>query len=394
MLNIIVLVVKCALAEYRVLEAAARGEELALQPPTEAQLEALLGKLQDSTCVLIGGNLLPLCAAADSHKPRAFLREFFAGSDVAVRARLEDLKVVVGANFFTEVADCGVDSPAELTKKLVADVFASGDAARLRALAGLFADYVQEFDLALLLCGRALALQVAAVGPDHAYVGATYNRMANVLRSQGEYGRALELYEKALAIQARALGPDHDDVASTYHDMAMVLNTQGELGQALGLYEKCLAIKAAALGPEHTDVASTYNNMASVLKAQGELGEALGLQEKALTIFIKALGPDHALVADTYSNMATVLYQQGELGKALGLYEKALSIQVRALGPDHIDVGKISLNMGSLAATSGDPARAWKLYTDAHRVFTLVLGPAHQFTQHAAQGLAWCREYR
>ena len=167
---------------------------------------------------------------------------------MAVRARLADLFGIVDDHFFTEVADCAVDSPAELTRKLVADVFASGDAERLFVLADLFAVHVQEFDLALLLLGRALALEVATKGPEHTNVAGSYNNMAVVLEKQGEFEQAMGMYEKALAIKIKARGPEHSSVAITYNNMAAVLMQQGELGQALGLYEKCLAIEIRVLG--------------------------------------------------------------------------------------------------------------------------------------------------
>jgi len=275
-----------------------------------------------------------------------YLREFFQGSDMAVRARLADLDSVVGDRFFDEVADHGADSPAELTKKLVADVFASGDVRRLWVLAGLFADYVQEPDLALLLYGQQLALTVAAEGPGDAAVGVCYNSMANVLKDQGELGRATELYEKALAILIAVKGPDHGSVAGSYNNIANVLADQGEHGRAMGLYEKALAIKVKALGPDHSGVAMAYNNMGEVLKAQGELP------------------------------------------RALVLYEKAQAIYTKALGPDHSSVGITQFNMAELAEKGGDTARARELYTEAHRIWTAAYGPEHGETLDAAQQLA------
>ena len=56
--------------------------------------------------------------------------------------------------------------------------------------------------------------------------------MANELANQGNLDQAVEMFGKALAIKIRALGPEHVSVGNIYGNMAAVLQMQG-IGSAL-----------------------------------------------------------------------------------------------------------------------------------------------------------------
>ena len=100
------------------------------------------------------------------------------------------------------------------------------------------------------------------------------------------------LFARLLAMDEAALGPEHTEVASTLGNMGNVLQKQGKLAEAMALYERALAINEAAYGREHTSVAMTLTNMGNVLRTQGKLAEAMALYERALPAF-EALAPDH-----------------------------------------------------------------------------------------------------
>ena len=77
-------------------------------------------------------------------------------------------------------------------------------------------------------------------GQDHADVATTYNNLASVFKSQGEYNQAKELHEKALIISKRIFGENHAYVATSYNNLASVYNSLGEYNQAKELQEKHL----------------------------------------------------------------------------------------------------------------------------------------------------------
>ena len=69
-------------------------------------------------------------------------------------------------------------------------------------------------------------------GEDHADLASSYNNLAEVYYSLGEYSQAKELHEKALTIRKKIFGEDHADLASSYNNLASVYNCLGKYNQA------------------------------------------------------------------------------------------------------------------------------------------------------------------
>ena len=65
-------------------------------------------------------------------------------------------------------------------------------------------------------------------------------------------------------IQKKIFDEDHADVASSYNNLATVYHSLGEYNQAKGLHEKALMIRKKIFDEYHADVASSYNNLATV----------------------------------------------------------------------------------------------------------------------------------
>ena len=154
---------------------------------------------------------------------------------------------------------------------------------------------------------QALAITIKTLGPDTPSVGDTFNNIANVLASQGQFEAAMTRFEQALAIRIKALGPDHPDVGSTYLNMGVVLESQGQLEAAMARYEQALAIMIKALGPDHPSVGDTYYIIGNVLGKQGQnLPRALELFTRSRDIYLAAHGAEHAEVADANGQIARV----------------------------------------------------------------------------------------
>ena len=59
-----------------------------------------------------------------------------------------------------------------------------------------------------------------------------------MLKDQGDLEGAKALYERALAIDEAALGPDHPNVAIRLNNLGGVLKAQGDLEGAKALFER------------------------------------------------------------------------------------------------------------------------------------------------------------
>ena len=52
------------------------------------------------------------------------------------------------------------------------------------------------------------------------------------MEARAEYAQAKKMYERALAIDEAALGPDHPNVATRLNNLGLVLKEQGDLAGA------------------------------------------------------------------------------------------------------------------------------------------------------------------
>jgi len=113
----------------------------------------------------------------------------------------------------------------------------------------------------------------------------------------------LEYYEKALDIWERVLSPDHLNTAQSYNNIASVYCSQGNYAKALEYYGKVLDIRERVLGPDHLDTASSYNNIAGVYYSNGDYPNVLEYLRKTFDILERKLGSDHPNTKTVRENM-------------------------------------------------------------------------------------------
>jgi len=245
-----------------------------------------------------------------------------------------------------------------------------------------------EYGKALEWFQKALQICEKVLGREHPDTATTYNNIALVYNSQGEYGKALEWYRKALLISEKVLGMEHPDTATTYNNIAVVYYNQGEYGKALEWFQKAFHIREKVLGMEHPDTAASYNNIAGVYKNHGEYGKALEWYQKDLLISEKVLGIEHPDTAATYNNIAGVYYNQGEYGKALEWYQKVLLISEEVLGMEHPDTATTYNNIALVYNSQGEYGKALEWYRKALLIREKVLGIEHPDTATTYNNIA------
>ena len=95
------------------------------------------------------------------------------------------------------------------------------------------------------------------------------------------------LQKRLLAIREKALGPAHADVGDSLDKLASFYRDQGRFAEAEPLYIRSQAIWANALGEEHPKVASSLENYAALLQATNRADEAEKLEARAAAIRAK-----------------------------------------------------------------------------------------------------------
>jgi tetratricopeptide (TPR) repeat protein len=110
------------------------------------------------------------------------------------------------------------------------------------------------------------------------------DRAATYLQVHARLAQARSLAERALAIDEAALGPDHPTVATRLNNLALILKGLGDPAQARPLAERARAVIEAALGPDHPTVAILLSNLAAILRDLGEPAQARRTTERAASI--------------------------------------------------------------------------------------------------------------
>ncbi|GHV34479.1 hypothetical protein FACS18949_10610 [Clostridia bacterium] len=225
-----------------------------------------------------------------------------------------------------------------------------------------------DYDKALELFYKALAISEKVLGAEHPSTATIYNNIACVYHDQGDYDKALEWYYEALAINEKVLGAEHPHTGATYSNIARVYHDQGDYDKALEWSYKDLKISERVLGTEHPDTAATYNNIAGVYHDQGYYDKALERYKKALAIREKVLGTEHPDTAITYNNIALAYSNQGDYDKALEWYKKALAINEKVLGTEHPHTSMTYHNIACVFQDQGEYAKARDLFCRAYIV--------------------------
>eukprot|EP00555_Chaetoceros_dichaeta_P015442 CAMPEP_0198275746 /NCGR_PEP_ID=MMETSP1447-20131203/64940_1 /TAXON_ID=420782 /ORGANISM="Chaetoceros dichaeta, Strain CCMP1751" /LENGTH=509 /DNA_ID=CAMNT_0043970641 /DNA_START=48 /DNA_END=1577 /DNA_ORIENTATION=- len=204
--------------------------------------------------------------------------------------------------------------------------------------------------------------------------------VGRVMKETNDYDKAIELYEKALAVREEVLGKEHTSTAATYNNIAMVMKKQGDLDEALKMHHKCLAVKEKVLGEEHTSTANTYNNIAMVMKQQGDIDGALKMYHKCLVVREKVLGEEHTSTATTYGTIASAMKEKGDIDGALKMYHKCLAVEEKVLGEEHTSTSITYWNVGRILQDKGDIDAALEMFHKTLTAEEKVYGKGHKET--------------
>src|SRR5919201_795225 len=120
------------------------------------------------------------------------------------------------------------------------------------------------------LCAKLTPHLLTRRGADDPSVFHLLGLTGEYFHGRAAYSQAAPLLRDALANCEKTLGPEHRDTAGSLNKLANVLRAQGDLAEARPLFERALVIYAKALGPEHPLTATSLNNLAGLLQGQGD----------------------------------------------------------------------------------------------------------------------------
>ena len=133
------------------------------------------------------------------------------------------------------------------------------------------------------------------------------------------------MHEKALKIRKRDLGEEHPETATSYNNLALLYESMGEYTKIKLFYEKALKIREKSLGKKHPETAMSYNNLAVCYQQREEYSKAESLYLDALVIQEKILGESHPDTAISYGNLGAFYIEQKMCNKARKYLKKAIA---------------------------------------------------------------------
>jgi eukaryotic-like serine/threonine-protein kinase len=151
----------------------------------------------------------------------------------------------------------------------------------------------QDYASGIPLLRRSIALQEEHFGPDHPFLIAEINNLANALKSSGQFEQARAPFEQALAMARDNHGPDHWmslQIQGTHADLLRIL---GETEAAVTSLREALTLADASLPAEHPQHGVIRRALGQAELALGEQQTGIALLEESVWLLSDRLGPEH-----------------------------------------------------------------------------------------------------
>lgn len=180
--------------------------------------------------------------------------------------------------------------------------------------------------------------------------GQTHNLIGEVHRLKGDYNQALDLYHKALAIFGPISTQNHASISIVHNNICRVYQAQNNYPEALVFAEKSLAIRKQYFPENHREVSIPYYLIGMTYLHLGHYDLALENFEQSLGIRQKSLPPFHLEIGSIYQNMSLIYEKNNQYEQALIYSQKALNIYQYELTSQHPDVVRCTEDIPRLQA--------------------------------------------
>lgn len=217
-------------------------------------------------------------------------------------------------------------------------------------------------DYAVALAGyeEAVALRIAAYGPEHPQVEPSQYGRARMLAMLGRYREAADVMLELVVWVERMAGPRSATLTYLFSLLGSVHIDLGEYGRAEDFYQRWLALERELAGAESLGVAQALNGLASVREERGDIDGAESLFRESVALRRRLNPPGHASIASPLQNLARLGLQAGRLDAATTDCVEALAIRAATQGEKHPTTVSARLICASIDARAGriEPAAA------------------------------------
>lgn len=241
-----------------------------------------------------------------------------------------------------------------------------------------------QFDQAIEVAARAVAIDERAFGADSLQVAAALDHVGAALAGAARYDAALASLERALGLKERQLLPGDVAIARTLEEIGGVLHRQGRYDPAGRAIRRAAAIQEAA-DAGHPARVKTLNLLADQAWFEGDLLASRSASEQALDLAATTLRPDHPITATTAAVLAATLADLGDLDRSVVLKRRALALAEQNFGAGHPATAEFIHGLGVAELRHGDYGPARVHTQQALRIFEAHYGAWHE---HVATSLS------
>ena len=257
------------------------------------------------------------------------------------------------------------------------------DASLSRAIASVYAA-LDQFEPAIELRERSLALEEALYGADSALALAGMRALASLYAATGDMGRARSLTDRQLEIACNMDDPG-PELGLAEHAAAEQFLREGEHEAGEALLERAITSLVEQKGvAQRVDGDALLALLESAAAADNPARQILAARK----IAEDTLGADVPDVLIIRSRAASSLYQIGETVTAEAEYKRVIADMVRVLGDKHPDTLATRNNLALLYSGTGRYAEAERVQRELLQRSLDVFGPDSQAVATSYQNLA------
>lgn len=231
-----------------------------------------------------------------------------------------------------------------------------------------------EYDAALPLAERRVALRQALYGAGSSEVAEAQLLAANVLFDRGRVAEAEKSYQAARAILEASRDPESPAAREAMSGVAACLRSRNDLAGAEALQRRLVELARRHEGPDSEAALGAENSLAMTLGGAERYTESAAVFRHIVAVDAAAGRSDEPDALTHRYNLAVDLVRSGDWSGAQGVFSVLLPAARRVLGANHPRVGRALRWHAWLLDERGSPAPAAVELAECRRIQTAALG--------------------
>jgi len=227
-------------------------------------------------------------------------------------------------------------------------------------------------------CDDAQPKVLAEYGATHPHNAMLELRRAQIAQDTGDLDKAADSYRQAAVIYTRIYGESSIPYARATLGLANIRRSQRQYGSALNLAQNSVRIFSSVSGSSGVDQMSALQLLGDIQRSQGQTVQAENTIRRALSLAKNTIGEDSGAAADVMNTLAATLFERPEGREEAGLLlERCIAIREARFGGMHPSLSEPISNLGFVRLSEGKYEEASHLFERSLGIRQQVLGTDH-----------------